>query len=116
MDPVDAESQKLSQYFNMLHSSINERVRLCVDKNMEEKKNVSKLYGNSSKGYQLWCARMETPLDAEDVLQREEDGNLSGEIELTAEDRKQVDDGRAINIQGLGDRPLRICFSLKTDH
>ena len=80
---------------------------------MEVSKRFYKFFGRPGEDYQLWCARTEAALQAKEVL----DVVLNDPFEAGAvEDEatlRAIASSRAIIIEGLGDRPLRLCLSEK---
>ena len=81
---------------------------------MEEGKRVYKFYGKQGEDFHLWTARTEAALEAKEVLDVVTVDLLSS-AEISDELSKKISKARAIIIQGLGDRPLRLCLSVKTD-
>ena len=81
---------------------------------MEEGKRVYKFYGKPGEDFHLWTARTEAALEAKEVLDVVTVDLLSS-AEISDELSKKISKARAIIIQGLGDRPLRLCLSVKTD-
>ena len=82
---------------------------------MEDSKKVYRYFGKPGEDFHLWQARTEAALQAKevlyvvesDILGTAEDGNL------TEGQRKDTAIARAVLIQGMGDRPLRLCLSAK---
>lgn len=80
---------------------------------MDEGKRIHKFFGKAGEDFQLWEARTEAALEAKDVLRvvsTDVYGNGEG---ISEEDRQAIGKARAILIQGLGDKPLRLCLSEK---
>ena len=78
-----------------------------MSETMEDSKRVHKFFGRSGEDYHLWSARTEAALEAKGVLHVVvSDVFVSGDL---AEDTvKAIATARAVLIQGLGDRPLRL--------
>lgn len=75
---------------------------------MEDNKKVYKFYGKPGEDYHLWCARTDAALAGKDALDVVISDVLNQTGELSDEFRKKIATARAIVIQGLGDRPLRL--------
>lgn len=81
---------------------------------MEDSKKIYKFYGKPGDDFQLWCARTEAALEAKEVLEMTQEDVLAGQA-LSEEVKKKVATARAVLIQGLGDRPLRMCLVARND-
>lgn len=83
---------------------------------MEEGKKVHKFHGHTGGDSQLWFARTEATLAARDILSVVET-DVTGEKDyqetVTAEIPREVVNARAIILQVLGDRPLRLDLPVK---
>lgn len=78
---------------------------------MEDSKKIHKFYGKPGEDFHLWCARTEAALQAKEALSVVLNDAL-GDVEgLDDDTSKAIATARAILIQGLGDRPLRLCLS-----
>lgn len=78
---------------------------------MEDSKRVYMFYGKSGEDFHLWCARTEAALQAKDVLHVVIVDAFVDHREPDDETQKAIATARATVIQGLGDRPLRLCLS-----
>ena len=82
---------------------------------MEDTRRIHKFYGTVQEDFQLWQARTEAALQSKEVLHVvvcDAIGTEDPEA-LPAETQLAIAQARAIIIQGLGDRPLRVCISEK---
>ena len=82
---------------------------------MEDSKRIYRFFRKPGEDYHLWCARTEAALAAKEVMQVVETDVLTTDVPLTAEITKQVATARAVIIQGLGDRPLRLCLNFRNN-
>lgn len=80
---------------------------------MEDSKKVHRFFGKSGEDFHLWEARTEAALESKEVLYVLQSDVLDTETELTNEQKKHIATARAMLIQGIGDRPLRLCLSAK---
>ena len=80
---------------------------------MEDSKRIYKFYGRPAVDIFLWSGRTEAALAAKEVLPIIESDVLAGEEAPGEEVLKQISTARAVMIQGLGYRPLRLCFYVK---
>ena len=78
----------------------------------EDSKRIQKFMGKPGEDFLLWSARMETKLAAEQVL-RVVTRNATAEKLLSEEHEKSVSTERSTLMRGLGDKPLRLCLSVK---
>lgn len=82
---------------------------------MDDAKRASKFEGRLSENCNLWCARTEAACAAKEVLCFVEGEFLSTKPLLSDTDKKMIATTSAIIIQGLRDRPLRLCLSTRED-
>ena len=80
---------------------------------MEDSKRIYKFYGKPREDFSLWCARPEAALAAKEVLLMVESDVFADGDAIDESVMRQVATARAILIQGLGDRPLRLCLTAK---
>ena len=80
---------------------------------MEDNKNVYKYLGKPGEDFYLWAARTEAALESKDVLHVVTSDVLSQEGERMDEMKRCIATVRAILIQGMGSRPLRLWLSAK---
>ena len=81
---------------------------------MEDNKKIFKFFGKPGEDYQLWAARTQAALYAKDVGEVIENDVLS-EGEVDTELQKKICSACAVIIQGLGDKPLRLCLADRSD-
>lgn len=71
-----------------------------------------KFYGRAGEDYPLWAARTEVALHAKKAMSVvKEDIIGDGSSVLDSELEEKVSDARAIIVEALGDKALRLCFS-----
>ena len=79
---------------------------------MEDNKKIVKFYGRAGEDYHLWAARTEAALQAKKAMSVViTDFVDDGESDIADEVREKIADARAIIVQALGDKPLRLCLS-----
>lgn len=83
---------------------------------MEDNKKIYKFYGKLGEDFHLWAARTDAAMKSKEVYcPIESDLLLDGMDSLSGEMKKAIADSCALVIQGLGDRPLRLCLGDKDD-
>lgn len=81
---------------------------------MEDSKRIHKFYGKSGEDFFLWAARTEAALEAKKVWSVVETDVIGdGTVQLDTSVVESVATARATIIQGLGDKPLRMCLTEK---
>lgn len=81
---------------------------------MEDSKRLHKFHGKPGEDFYLWCARTEAALGSKEVLHVVVTDVVGESVEgLSDELKLSIAQARAIIIQGLGDKPLRLCLSDK---
>ena len=87
-------------------------------KEMEDSRRIHKFYGKPHEDFQLWQVRTEAALQSKELLYVMEADAVGANYPstLSAESQLAIAQARAIIVQGLGDRPLRVCISEKTNH
>ena len=73
-----------------------------------------KFLGKPGEDFQIWKIRTEAALAAKEALEMVTTnvvGAATQQSPLSADDQKLVDQARAVLIQGLGDKPLRMCMA-----
>ena len=81
---------------------------------MEDNKTFFKFHGRPGEDYELWSARTEAALEAQcvlDVVVINVVGTATVEELLSDAEKLKVAKGRAIIMQGLDSKPLRMCLS-----
>ena len=78
---------------------------------MEDSKRLQKFYGRPGEDYHLWAARTEAALESKEVLDVVKNDIVGSGDALTDEQKLAVAKVRAMLIQRLGDKPLRLCLS-----
>ena len=83
---------------------------------MEDNKKVYKFLAKSGEDFHLWSARTEAALKAKEVHHTVESDIISDNPDSLNDDvKKAISTACALIIQGLGDRPLRLCLTDKDD-
>ena len=79
---------------------------------MEDNKRVYKFYGRPGEDFNLWSARTEAALEAQEVLIVVRNDAFADRTQELDEDTKlKVAKARAIIMQGLDAKPLRVCLA-----
>ena len=81
---------------------------------MEDSKKVFKFFGKPGEDYQLWAARTQAALYEKGVGYVIENDLLT-EGDVNDDIQKNICTACAVIIQGLGDKPLRLCLGEKND-
>ena len=79
---------------------------------MEDNKRIYKFFGKPGEDYHLWAARTEAALESKEVLGIVQE-DIIGAGPPDDEIQRRLSKARAIIIEGLGDRLLRLCLSAK---
>lgn len=82
---------------------------------MEFDKKVYNFNRRPGEDFHLWCVRTESALEAKVDIRTTQSDLLRGDGELSDADRKDVATARAVVIQGLGYRILRLCLPAKNN-
>lgn len=81
---------------------------------IEENRRVYKFEGEAGEDFHIWSARTEAALEAKELMSVvTEDIIGDGTADLSAEVKRSISKARALIIQGLGEKPLRICLPEK---
>ena len=80
---------------------------------MEDSKKVYKFYGRPAEDFHIWCCRTEAALEDKKALSMIHADPLESPDSVDDDARQKIATARAVIIQGLGDRPLRLCLSVK---
>ena len=80
---------------------------------MEDSCNNYKFRGKAGEDFFLWAARTEAALASKELLYLIERDVLSGNNEPDEGTVKHISTARAVLIQGMGDRSMRLCLTVR---
>lgn len=80
---------------------------------MEDSKKIYTFYGKAGEDYHLWCARTQAALESKALLEMIRHDALMEHENPDEPLLQKVETARAVIIQGLGNRPLRLCLAVK---
>ena len=81
---------------------------------IEDNRRIFKFYGKTGENYQLWAARTQAAICAKEVGNKIKANLLSGGP-VDDDQRNEIATACAIIIQGLGEKPLRLCLADQND-